>query len=403
MRNGMRICRKGRREGGAVLFYSLAAIILLTLIAALAVDWGRALLVKTELQSCADAAARAGVARLRGTSPGDGPAAAVYAANWTALLNAADGVGVSLDPAADVEVGNWSATAAPKFLAGRTPYNAVRVTARRSQARGSAVPMALSANFGLTSIDVHASAIARTYPVTAYGLIGIDRIRFASLGVLARVTGNFYSNGDIDVGTPVGLLVSVQGDAKSYAGTVRRGSLASITGSTARLTQRLEFPPVTLPASNDNSRIASLLNSNGDLTGVLGVRIPAGRYVVRDLTLLAGIGIDIQGPVEFVVTRNFNVAAGVNLLGSTSTRAADFKVRVLNGGHVNFLANLPVPVYMDVYAPESDININVGVNRFTGALVGRTLDINVPVLSQVVQDATLTDPGPSVDSVSLVE
>ena len=40
---------------------------------------------------------------------------------------------------------------------------------------------------------------------------------------------------------------------------------------------------------------------------------------------------------------------------------------------------------MVVYAPDSDILIAVGVNRFTGTLVGRTLDISLPVLGTFVE------------------
>ena len=40
---------------------------------------------------------------------------------------------------------------------------------------------------------------------------------------------------------------------------------------------------------------------------------------------------------------------------------------------------------MVIYAPSSPITIAVGVNRFTGTLVGKTLDVSLPVLGRFVE------------------
>jgi hypothetical protein len=100
---------------------------------------------------------------------------------------------------------------------------------------------------------------------------------------------------------------------------------------------------VTVPTSHRNARLGSYLSGAGDFTMLLGASVPAGTYVVRNLNLLAGVAVDVEGPVTFYVTRSVNLAAGVNLFGSTSTDAANFKVRVADGGSVNFLANLLTP------------------------------------------------------------
>lgn len=382
-----------RGRTGSVLVYSVVLMVALFGLVSLAVDLGHLYTVRSQLQTAADAAAMAGAGTLYGDSRTTADTVgAVAAAAQLAALNTADAMAVSLQPQ-DVEVGNWDKNASPPFDVARTPTNAVRVLTRRQKSRGNAVQLWFAKCFGLGSCDASAQAIAKVRPPTsAQKIVGVERIRFASLGVLAAVYGDLASNGDIDVGMPLGLLVKVDGDARSYGGSVRRGVLAQITGSTSPLPEKLNYPAVQKPAANDNSQIAAKLNSYGDFTTLLGARIPAGNYVVRDLNMLAGIAIDVEGPVTFYVERNVNIAAGVNLLGQVNTDASKFRVRVLEGGSVNFLANLLTPIYMDLYAPDSDINIAVGVNKFQGRIVGKTLDVCLPVLGCIVPEYGLPDP-----------
>jgi len=126
--------------------------------ATLAVDWGRVQLVKTELRSAADAAARHAVAGLS-TSVGTANARAVAAAGE----NKADGGPVVLVTAQDVEFGTWDpATRAFEVLTGsaQSSATAVRVTARRTSARGTAIPTLFGALLGRRTVDVTAVSIA---------------------------------------------------------------------------------------------------------------------------------------------------------------------------------------------------------------------------------------------------
>lgn len=397
--------RRGRR--GGTLVYAVILMTALLAVSSLGVDVAHVHLARTELQRTADAAARAGAGAMFGTPAhpvtSADPASAAAAAGQVASLNPADGRAVSL-AAGDVEVGNWDDTLSPRFATGRSPTNAVRVTSRLQRDRGSAVALGFTRMLGFETWDVSAAAVARVDPPTSpYGLVGIDRIRFASLGVLAEVNGDLMSNGDIDVGTPLGLLVRVNGDARSYHGTVSKGALACITGSTAPLSSPLYYPTVLVPAANDNSRIASQLDSHGNFTSALGWTLPAGTYVVRDLNMLAGIAVNVEGPVTVYVTGNMNIAAGVNLFGSANTDPANFRVRVVKGGCVNFLAELLTPVYMDVYAPDSDITVAVGVNHYRGRLIGKSLNIALPVLGRVTEESGLGVPGGRTGDISLVQ
>src|SRR5437763_2062842 len=112
---------------GAVMVDSATAMVAFAAACSLAVDYGRVQLAKTELQSAADAAARAGAAGLY-----DGTA--VVRAAGCARNNAADGTPVALSTAAaspDVRLGHWD-PANRQFVHGGFPADAVKVTARRT-------------------------------------------------------------------------------------------------------------------------------------------------------------------------------------------------------------------------------------------------------------------------------
>lgn len=137
-----------------VLAYAVVALLTLCMLASLAVDYGRVQLVKTELAAVAEAAARAGATQLQ-TSGQAGLSAAVA----VGAANTSDGKAIVLDSTADVFVGTWDETT-KAFTAGTSNPNAVKVTARRTAARGTAVTLTWAAVMGKRSTDVTATSIA---------------------------------------------------------------------------------------------------------------------------------------------------------------------------------------------------------------------------------------------------
>jgi Flp pilus assembly protein TadG len=350
------------------------------LIVSLAVDYGHAQLVKLQMECCADAAARAGANCLTGSNAAVAYSNALAAAIQVAALNKIDGTTPVLT-SSNVAIGNYDATQAQKFLAGRSPYNAVQVTINRQASSGTAVQLMFTRVLGLTSMDLHFTSIARIdEPESTYGFAGVQSLTFGSIGVLAKVNGDMVSGGNISIGCPLGIGVSVSGNVQSANGYTSQGTMASIGGSTGALYPPLNYPDVQLPSSNNNSLIKNYLDTNQNFVGVGHVSIPAGTYVVNNLNLLATVNMDLQGPVTFYVTGSANIAASVNLLGNTNTAPSNFNVNVATGGSVNFLANLLVPIAMNLYAPETNINIAVGVNTYTGSIVGKNVNISLPVL-----------------------
>lgn len=121
---------------------------------AFSIDAGHLIWNRTQLQTSADAAALAAAGNLPGGNLSAVKAAAV---DYASINVPADYGTVMLRE--DVVIGHWD----PKtrtFIPGTTEPNAVKVTARRTVARGNPVPSFFAKIFGVQSTDMEATAIA---------------------------------------------------------------------------------------------------------------------------------------------------------------------------------------------------------------------------------------------------
>jgi Flp pilus assembly protein TadG len=369
------------KRRGVILLMYMSILMLMLGFCSLAVDFGHIVLVQTEVRNAADAAAHAAAQQLLDSgSTQIQTAVATTAAQQVALLNQVEGKPVVIANS-DVQIGNWDATKTPNFSTTRSPLNAAQVTVHLDASHGNQVSLLFAASIGCASTSLSETAIAYNTTMTSpYGFAGLDSVTFGSIGVLARIHGDVVSNGTISIGEPLGLGVTVTGDARSSGGQVGYGSFASVAGSTASLSQSLIYPIPSAPSSNDNAQISGFLDGQQDFNAVLAADIPAGTYVVRDLDLIAGLLVNLHGPTTFYVTGNFNMAASINLLGSCNTDPSSLNVIMVGGGSVNFLANLLTPIAMNLYAPQTPITIAVGVNQYTGSIIGKSLNICLPVV-----------------------
>ena len=390
------VLKRRRRAGGWALVQAMTSIIAMSLFCSMAVDIGIYYTARTELERAADAAALAAA----GTIQQGGDLAAAQAAAVTyAQSNKVFGQ-VLPAGAVTVTAGAWTNNA---FVANAAPITAVQVKVQRSQSKNNPLTIFFGNIMGVSNVNVAAVSTARLRPaVPDYKIVGIDQASFASIGVLASINGRFVSNGNVSVGRPLGIGVSVVGDARSYGGSVQKGFLAGISGSTSALSTQLIYPSNELPYANDNAQIAAYLDSQANFSAIVGATLPAGVYVVNDLNILAGVGVNLLGPVTFYVQGNFNFGVGVNLLGSSSFSAENFKVRVMKGGNVYFLATILTPVNMDLYAPDSGILIAAGLNQYKGRLIGKTLTIALPLPGVITEESGLTDPFAALNKVLVV-
>ena len=134
----------------------LAVMVLLALggaVVCVLIDWGHLQLVKADLQTAADVAARAGVKSLPNLF------GARTAAVRAARERVADGLPVDLYEG-DVEAGTFTPDVG--FTPDATPVNAIRVTLRRTSGTGNAVHFAIGSAVGVKDADIEAQAVATT-------------------------------------------------------------------------------------------------------------------------------------------------------------------------------------------------------------------------------------------------
>jgi Flp pilus assembly protein TadG len=143
---------------GISMVYAMALMVVLFGITSFAVDFGRLQLARSEAQTAATAAARYGAALLA-----SGNANAIAAAMSAAGQNKIDGVAFAPVAATDIELGVWNIST-KTFTATNTQPNAVRVYARRTAARGNAIPTIFAQVLGVRSIDINIDAIAMRKP-----------------------------------------------------------------------------------------------------------------------------------------------------------------------------------------------------------------------------------------------
>jgi Flp pilus assembly protein TadG len=157
----VRIKQPRRARRGAAIIYILFIMPVLIAFVSLAVDYAHVQTVRVELRRAAIAAARYGAVGLAQS----GSIATQYAIA-AAADNASDGQSIALT-SADVELGEWDSAARTFTVTGGTgPTNAVRVTARRTAARNTAVPLLFAQFLGQRAMDVQTACVAVYHPAT---------------------------------------------------------------------------------------------------------------------------------------------------------------------------------------------------------------------------------------------
>ena len=368
------------------LVYVMILLVGLIGIISFAVDLSRVLLAKSELQSAADAAARAAVSSL-----GNGTMSATNSAVTFAGHNSADGSSVVLISDTDVEFGTWDKDARTfTLLAGvaTSSANAVRVTASRTAGKSNAIPLLFASFFGQDTCNAHASAIAMNDSAFAQGIIGLGSLTIdqgtlidsydASSGAYsagsAQNSAVVQSNGNIKLNTGV----SIKGNASpGVSGSVSGNG--SVTGSTAPLTSPLNCPTPSAGSAataNDNSNISSTYLSGGNLTTNNGVNLtlPGGTYYFNSINLGATTTLTFTGAATVYVNGAIQIGQS-SVVSGPSNKPANLMIYDVSSGAPAITVNQNSTVYANLYAPQCAIDINKQT-FWCGSMVGSTLHIN---------------------------
>ncbi len=320
--------KKQRR--GAVAVLAVLCLVFVVAFLAFAIDWGYITVTESELQNAADAGALSGARALP-----SGRDAAISAAQLWAGKNLAAGQPVVIVASEDVEIGRWDVDAGILNVipadSDQSP-DAVRVTCRRTAARGNPLVLFFAPVLGTNHANLSVSATARIKSSRCGFIIGLTKVTMSGSShtdsyrsedgpysaVNSRNNGHVCSNGDITMSGST----AINGNGHPGPGkAVKSSSSIGVTGNTAPLDKPLSFPqadPGNASWNSDNDSIPlsdnhkQPLNSKGEFTlsGGDGVDLSPGTYYFSKMSLSGGSIIRISGPTVIYVTGDCSLSGG---------------------------------------------------------------------------------------------
>lgn len=378
--NRSRVCR----HGISIIWMAIGMVAICAFVS-LGVDYGRVQLAKTELRAAADAAALAGAAGMNISVQ-----QAQADASNVAAANTANGSPVTLRANQDIDFGAWDADSRTFTVlngSARSTANAIRVTARRTKARGNSIPLLFAQVVGQLTCDVSASAVASAAGAGNFGVVGLNYIKMGG-----NSSDSYYSPDGYTSGGEKGSIASngniylsgnsyVHGDARPGIG-MTVDSPSRVSGSSDPLTKPLNYPRANAGAfatTNDNANIpAAYFSKAGNLTLKSGesLTLPGGVYYLNAVNLGAGSTMSFTGPAKVYCEGNWvmnghaetsgNLPKNLKIImvGPSSSSASAGKVTIGGGS----------AMYAHIYAPLSPINLS-GTGDFYGAMVGESIDM----------------------------
>jgi Flp pilus assembly protein TadG len=345
-----------------MLIYTVIALVPLTGICSMAVDFGRVEAAKTELLAASDAAARAGAFQL---SPGSNSSTNLTNATSTAATifsgNSVDGHTLTLGSnGLTATVGSWSGGV---FTAGsNASSNAVQITVSYT------VPLIWGQVIGVNNCQVHETSVATaTSGVPPYGVVGINSMLMnnpltissynAQTGVYSQNAG-VASNGTWTIGSGIaidGNLYYNSSVSSAPTGGTVTGSRQTIPSGTS-LTSL--YPPVTTPSSATNEG-----NYNGG-----NLTLSAGSYSYTNFTLNASDTLTVSGKVQIYVNGNININGNVNVGGLP----ANCQIYNVSSSGINIGGS--GEICAELYGPNSPVNFNTSGSLY-GELIGSQISV----------------------------
>jgi len=345
------------------MLYVVVSLVALMGFASLGVDLARVQVAKTELRRAADAAAMAAAANLTG-----GVTAAQSAAVSLAAANTVDGNSQVLDSTNDIEFGTWSTTTRTfTVLSGsaRSGANAIRVTTRRTAARGTAIPLLFAQVVGQRTCDVSATSTAFSagMPAELVGLSGIN--------VQNNFFGGTYNSGSTTSPTHSTIL---DGAYAASNAAITAGMNEALDGvvlgpsGTSNLTTA--NAPIVL-----SSAIAYPLPTGGTTTmdfTISGTQyVSGGTYYANDLTINNGGVLAFSGAATVYLSGNVKFMGDATIMAYNSVPG---NLKIYHTGTGSFgsaTANNDV-ITADVYCPGVDFVVKNNA-VLTGRFIFKTI------------------------------
>lgn len=350
-----------------VIFFAAVLLVVLFGFCSLAVDYGRVQVAKTELHRCADAAARAGAAKLS-----SGVSAAQDAAVAVAAANLADGQSVTLS-SADVEFGTWNENSRSLTVlsgAARANADALRVTVRRT-----ALPLLFGTIVGRGSIDLQASAIVRATAGFQSSFVGVDSFAVKNNLYVASYNSSLNTLPTQSNHSSSGVIASngsITAKNNEVVGTVILGPSGShnltLQQPATRLAEDIDRPTLDFsgkPSSNPNSVSANLVVS-GTLT------LPPGNYAFTTITMNNNALLTFSGSATLYVDGDV-AFTNHGEIRAYNRVPSNLKILQRGAGTTFGGSNAKMEVFADIEAPDTAMVAKNDVT-FYGRAIFKSID-----------------------------
>lgn len=394
--------QKSKKRKGSVTVLALIFVLLALAFLAFTIDLGLIAVTESELQNAADSSAMSAARALP-----DREAALIAASTWAAR-NAAAGENVSLLQSEDVIFGRWdedtSTFTAIAADSDQTP-DAVKVICRLNSSRNNALGLFLAPMFGVSNVDMSASAIAQSKGSSCGGIMALEKIYLNDRQVgRASYTDSYNSNlGDYTAQSPAqngdictnGHLTLngnsfVNGDARWWEGANSPNASASqVSGEFASFPEPIIFPeinPGTAASDNNNNM---LTNSNlgqpvltngrfalGTSVASDSITLPPGVYYFADMTVANNSMVTVTGPTYIYVEGQIDLRFG----GINNTTRKPINLQIYPMGqdtffYLPFFGELHASIYSTkahIYLDEKSAPVNL---HFFGKMVGQKIRV----------------------------
>lgn len=350
------------RPAGTSLIYMTIGMVAFVAIVSLAVDVGHVRVVKGSLQHAADAGARYAATGLGSGGVGAAQSNAVIAAG----NNTADNSPVVVDPNNDVEFGTWdSAHSTFTVLTGsaRSSANAVRVTCRRTTARGNAVPLWFAPVIGKTTADVTVQAIASVKPQGPSGFVGFTNVDFKNntfFGSYNPAVTTTPTQGTAGSKAQVESNGAVTGGNNSNInGDVKLGPSGQVNGVGVSGTQQTQPSDLTVPTLPPWSPQSNPGGIPQDYTVSSNVTLPGGSYWFTSLTVSGSL--TFSGPAVVYINGNADITSSIGPASGVPSDLTIYQYGSSTFGDPN--AN-NMTITADVLAPNSTFQAKNNLNYY---------------------------------------
>lgn len=329
----------------------------------LGVDYGRVQMVRTELRRAADAAARYA---LQGITNGT----AVAKAQACATENLVDGTALALQTA-DIEIGMWANNT---FTPGGATPNAVRVTARRTSARGTAVPLLFAKAIGANTCDLVVTTTAYRAPSapSSYGLVGLNSVAMTGGSKIDSYDSSIsaYGGGNVSTSGDVGSNgnVTLSGSGTRVNGDINYGTSSSATvtapatvsGTSTAVGGSLNYPNPSTPPAGSYANYGSVTVATGNMT------MAGGSYYFTGVTITGGT-FAFSGPATLYLNGPLTMSGGT--IRAYLNQPENLRIIQLSASPISLTGT--VDLYADVYAPNSAFTMS-GTPELFGRIISKT-------------------------------